>query len=315
YNDQSSQTNGVIYFIFPTTNGTTNKLWTGKASLEYDIAPNVLSYATYTRGAKPGAGSLSGANGSAFVSGVFRPEQVDAYEVGVKSRFMNNKIQFNAAAYYYDFRDFQVIGADPSPFGAGVINIPQSRNFGFEVESAWLITERFRFDFSGSYQNSRITSNFLAIDGVRAVRQNGISFVNGIGLFDPRNIAARTATAQNLQGNRLPRTPEFQFNATASYAVDLFSHHDLTFVANYNWIDAVVVRPFANPERDFIPAYGLVNLSANFTYKDWSLQLTASNLAGLDAINNRFTDAFGVAATADTLVPPRLFRVRVGYRF
>lgn len=315
YNDQTSQTNGVIYFFIPSNNGAKNKLWTGKASVEYDFTDRVLGYATYTRGAKPGAGSLSGFDTGQFVRASFRPETVNAYEIGLKSRFLDDKLQVNSALYYYDFQNFQVIGADPSPFGAGVINIPRSRNYGAEIELSALATDRLRFDFSGSFQQSRITSSYLAIDGVRAVRQNGISFLNGDALFSPANIAARAATAQNLQGNRLPRTPEFQFNATASYSVDVVDHHDLVFAANYNWIDGVVVRPFANPERDFIPAYGLFNLSANFKHKNWTLQVTGSNLFGLDAINNRFTDAFGVAATADTLVPPRIIKVRVGYRF
>jgi iron complex outermembrane recepter protein len=316
YNDTSSQNSGSIYFgLFPSTNGTDDKLWTGKASVEYDITPEILTYATYTRGAKPGAGSLSGSDTGEFVRAAFRPETVNAYEVGFKSRFLEDRVQLNSAAYYYDFSNFQVIGADPQPFGAGVINIPKSRNYGLELEASALATDRLRFDFSGAYQNSEITSDYLAIDGVRAIRQNGISFVNGFGLFSPENIAARTATAQNLRGNRLPRTPKFQFNATASYSLDIVESEDLPLSANYNWIDDVVVRPFANPERDFIPSYGLFNLSANFVYNEWTFLLTASNLFNKDAINNRFTDAFGVAATADTLVPPRIVKFRVGYSF
>ena len=61
-----------------------------------------MLYASATRGFKSGV-LLSG-NPNPPVN----PEYIWSYEAGIKSSFLDNRVQLNAAAFYYDFKDLQV---------------------------------------------------------------------------------------------------------------------------------------------------------------------------------------------------------------
>ncbi len=39
----------------------------------------------------------------------FRPEKLSSYEVGIKSEFLDHTLRVNAAAYYYDYHDYQAL--------------------------------------------------------------------------------------------------------------------------------------------------------------------------------------------------------------
>jgi len=313
YNQEDFENDGFNLFILPTSAETDEDLLTGKAGLEYDLAEDVMIFGNFTRGAKPGGGSLSS---GILVEGTFDEETVNAYELGLKSRFLDGQLQLNASTYYYDFEDFQFLTADPVPFSGGVVNIPESENFGIELEATALLPFQTQLDFTLSYMDSEITSDFLAIDNVLAVEQDALSFLEGNDLFSDENIDARLATAVNLNGNPLPRTPEWSGTVNLSRDFGLGSLGQLSLSVNYMFIDDMLVRPFDNPERDRVPSYDLWGASAIWDIDDqWRLELTGSNLADSDEINNRFTDAFGVAATGDMLVPPRIVKFRVSYLF
>ena len=45
----------------------------------------------------------------------YRPEQLDAFEIGFKKTIVDNRLRLNGAAYYYDYKDYQafeIIGVD-----------------------------------------------------------------------------------------------------------------------------------------------------------------------------------------------------------
>jgi len=151
---------------------------------------------------------------------------------------------------------------------------------------------------------------------VLAVEQDAISFTQGNGLFSDENIQARLDTAVNLDGNSLPRTPEWTLNADLSRQYDLGDLGELIATVNLLFVDSMIARPFDNPERDRIPSYTTWGASAQWDYNEhWRFSVIGSNLADKNEVNNRFTDAFGVGATGTSFIPPRQVKVRAGYRF
>ncbi len=86
---------------------------TGRAIVDYQLADRVLAYASYSRGYRGGT-----YNGLAFQSAkqvyFVRPETVDAFEFGVKSRFFDNRLQFNASVFHYTYKNQQQQLLDPS---------------------------------------------------------------------------------------------------------------------------------------------------------------------------------------------------------
>jgi outer membrane receptor protein involved in Fe transport len=89
--------------------------WSGTAVLSYKVTPDLLTYASFSRGYKAGGFNLDRA---ALFSPVtlasttnldvlkFDPEKVDAFEVGAK--FDGRQIDVNVAAFYQMFKTFQL---------------------------------------------------------------------------------------------------------------------------------------------------------------------------------------------------------------
>jgi outer membrane receptor protein involved in Fe transport len=103
------------------------KEWSGIFSAAYRFAPNINSYASYSRGYKAGGFNLDRAfsdlqnnvvtsiiapgAGSRTVrqpNTSFAPETVDAYEVGLKTQWFNRALTANFAAYHQTFENFQL---------------------------------------------------------------------------------------------------------------------------------------------------------------------------------------------------------------
>ena len=80
---------------------------TGRAVVDYQITPNNLLYASYSRGYK--SGGINPPLSDTFqVSDTFRPEFIDAFEVGSKNSFGNGQLVLNATAFYYKYKDLQL---------------------------------------------------------------------------------------------------------------------------------------------------------------------------------------------------------------
>jgi iron complex outermembrane recepter protein len=85
---------------------------TYKAGIEFDVKPASMLYAQLSSGYKAG-GFATTANPPK----TYGPEHVKAYEVGIKNRFLDDKLQLNAGIYYYDYTDLQVqyhVSPDPA---------------------------------------------------------------------------------------------------------------------------------------------------------------------------------------------------------
>jgi len=85
--------------------GTSGRV-SGRFILDWKPTDNSKIYASYSRGYR--AGTFNGlAYGSASQVYFVPPETVNAYEVGFKSRFLDNRVQLNGALFYYDYKGQQ----------------------------------------------------------------------------------------------------------------------------------------------------------------------------------------------------------------
>ena len=84
----------------------------GDLKSAFEFTPDVLGYATYARGFKTGGITLNGApthtTGEPISSGTtVEPEEVNHYELGLKTQFFNRTLTANVAAFRTDVKDFQ----------------------------------------------------------------------------------------------------------------------------------------------------------------------------------------------------------------
>jgi iron complex outermembrane receptor protein len=131
-------------------------------TLSYDIAPDVLAYGTYAKSFKTIGinqnGLPSDANGQPIAAaGTIRPEQVDHFEIGLKSQFWNRKATLNLAAFRTDIRDYQAT-VNNGQFGVlrgFLANADKVRSQGVELDVSIRPSARFNAYVSGAYTDAK----------------------------------------------------------------------------------------------------------------------------------------------------------------
>jgi len=101
-----------------------------KLAVDYRITPEHMVYASISRGWRSG-----GINYLTNVPGQFKfkKETCWAYEIGTKTRWLQDKVQFNAAAFYNDYTDFQD-RYRTGPMTEYLSNAPKVKMAGVEAE-------------------------------------------------------------------------------------------------------------------------------------------------------------------------------------
>ena len=100
--------------------------------LGYDFG-DVNAYGSFTHGYKAGGFNL---DSTAAVGGAdprFDSEEVDAYELGLKGRFLDGDLTTNIAIFYQEFSDFQVLEFTGAQFQT--FNVPKALSKGMEFEA------------------------------------------------------------------------------------------------------------------------------------------------------------------------------------
>jgi len=126
---------------------TTSKV-TWHAGLEYQVAPHNLLYAKADTGYKAG-----GFNNFGF--GTYAPETIQAYEIGSKNRFLNNALQVNLSAFYYDYKNQQVAQYVQSVGTTITVNAGVSHMYGGELETNFKPSANDQLDFSAAYLHAK----------------------------------------------------------------------------------------------------------------------------------------------------------------
>lgn len=99
----------------------------------------------------------------------FKPEYVNAIELGTKNSLLGESMQLNTTAFYYDYKAYQVSQI--------VDRISLNENFdaetwGFEVEGIWQFAEHTRFDTNLGYLKTRIGAGAESIDVMNRTQGN-----------------------------------------------------------------------------------------------------------------------------------------------
>ena len=150
---------------------------TGKLELDYKVSDDVMIYGSYSRGAKsPGFNSgfidttgnfaanivvpagdvlcpaLPFTNSIACTDLAFRKEELNAFELGLKST-IGGTTRFNAAAFYYDYSDMQVFAFQ---FFNQIIFNADAEMFGAEIEIQSSPAEGLDLQFGLSYLDATV---------------------------------------------------------------------------------------------------------------------------------------------------------------
>lgn len=312
-----SALNFSAFSIAPVQHRYSDHTPTWRLELDYDVTPASLAYASFSRGYKPGG--VNGIASAVVVPDSFKPETNTAVEIGSKNFLFDRHLRANFAAFYYDYRNMQYIETDPYPFDGGMANIPSVHVWGGEAEFSYLsFGERLRINGNVTAEHGAIQGSYRTIDSTvqQRIEASNAACANGGAYYNPACWAAVTASARDIGGNAPPKTPDFAGSLNVSYAFSALAG-TLTPRAEYIYRGALWSRVFDEAGLDRVKAYGLWNLNLDFAPDDgnYTLSLTASNLANTAGVNSRYTDPYGTFQTSQQYIPPRQIIGTIGYSF
>jgi iron complex outermembrane receptor protein len=288
--------------------------FTPRASIRYEIEPRTSVYASVSQGFRPGIFNGSGSADPRLIAPT-RSETITAYEVGFKTA--RSRLRFDAAAFYYDYKDLNLSVTAPNPFcppgaicGLATIfgNAKKAEVYGLDTQLTLNPIDNL---------NVRIGAAWLHARYKDAANATG----TGVNASNTLNVPGE---AQDWSGQQMSRAPNFSANLGADYTIDNVLNGTLLLSGNYSYTDSYVVSnpslygplfpAAANVQRFRQPAYSIVNLSA--TWRD------ASNHYSITAFGNNIFDklyrnTYSGSVFSDLVVPgdPATYGVRVRYEF
>ena len=131
--------------------------FTGRAVVDYQITPNNLLYASYSRGYK--SGGINPPLQPIFdVSDTFAPEFINAYEIGSKNTFANGRMTLNLTGFYYKYKDLQLSRIVARTAVNDNVN---AEIYGLEAEAIVRPIRAVAVNLGASYLHSKVSSDKL----------------------------------------------------------------------------------------------------------------------------------------------------------
>ncbi|MFM5948076.1 MAG: TonB-dependent receptor, partial [Novosphingobium sp.] len=318
---------------------------TWKVSLAQDLAPQVMAYASVARGYKGFAydvssgfnparinAALSGTGAGLSGVGPVKAEHSTSYELGLKSRFADNRIQFNLTGFYTDYSNFQAQSAVIVNLAPQFVlnNVGKLKTKGFEAELSAKPAEWLRLDASASYTDAKMTEfpraqNYsdqtgATWNGTASVLSAPCTTAPAASAATPRTLCSQ----QDRSGGTLPNSPKLKFalGATGEFAI---GSDNKGFVAlNYQHQSKVNFDLLGNPRTEQA-AYGIFNASVGAEFGPIKATVFVNNLfdthyaAGLqDAFQNLGGSATNPAHVIYQVRPrdsDRFFGIKLQYSF
>ncbi|TNE67818.1 MAG: TonB-dependent receptor [Alphaproteobacteria bacterium] len=286
---------------------TFNKV-TWRLALDHRFSDQVLGYVSYNRGFRSGTYVPQATPIIAL-----EPEVVDAYEIGLKTDFLDRKVRFNVAAYYYDQTNVQV-----QQVIAGVnsiYNAQGAETYGIDADFIVQATDNLRLFGGLGYVHARYTDFEDAIISVPYPLPAGFVIPTGQscrGTFgNPyTQVGGNCLITGDATGNKLQNTPAITANIGASY--DIYTDFGrFTLMGNYYYNDGYVGTA---DERVVQDSYSLLDASMTWHSESeaWYIRLWGRNLT-----NAHYFAQIGATNSGDNGTPaaPRTYGLTLGVEF
>lgn len=256
-----------------------------KLSLDYKLNADHLLYASTSRGFKSG-----GFNGrlTSFAQ-PFDPETMWSYEVGSKSMLNNNNVRLNLAAFYNDYKNFQLsrfsIDPDSGAFLSLFENAGKATIYGAEMELSAVLTDSLTLNMNAGYL--------------------GGGYDELIGDFD-----------QEISDEReLVNAPKWNGRLGLEYFMELDS-------GSLNWSVSASYRSktyltVSSSEVLAQSAYTLMDMSVTYLTHDeqWQVSLYANNLTDKHYRQHGFDLSASPGVQLGYYGAPRTYGANLKYRF
>jgi iron complex outermembrane recepter protein len=284
YGSQQKQDDYLIPALAPAEHTWDPVDW--KGGIETDLTPNSMVYATAQSGFTDGTYDYrvtTSSNQPTLVS----PTKLLAYDVGIKNRLLNGRLEVNDEIFYYDYKDYLIQTVEIQPDGANVnvfFTAPKAVSYGNQLDLRALITEDFQLRASFAYDHAR-ASTFTTPPG---------------------------AGQTTYYDQRLFEAPEVTTSVGAQYRFRLPIGGNITALVDSYISDGYLADDF--PAQYGAQQYGYTRTNMSFTYNApgdrWSLGAYCNNLENGAQLMPGATIDSGRTVGVFGLAPPRTYGIR-----
>jgi iron complex outermembrane receptor protein len=271
----------------------TDDAFTPRFGLNFQATPDIFFYGSVARGFK--SGGFNNASASRLTAG-FEPEELWAYEGGVRTQWLNRRVRLNLTGFYYDYTNLQVrqlLG----PGNAVISNAASAKIKGLEAEFGLAITPELQLSGNVSILDATYDSFPTA------------SIPGGLTAFVPGQTCVAGICTINASGHRLDDSPKF----SGLVALD-FTPHIGAYTLNAHVDVAWRSRVYFDPSNVAVASqsgYALVNANLGFGQQTgWRIEAYVRNLANKGYYQTISGNGIVPGAIAGD---PRTFGIRVGF--
>jgi iron complex outermembrane recepter protein len=275
---------------------------TYRLAFEYDLGPESLLYGSYETGFKAGGFFNS------IDNPVYQPETISAFTLGSKNRFFDNRLQLNAEAFYWTYKDQQVSHFRLNSQGASEFvteNVGETKVKGVEVEARAIAWEGATLNTTIQYLDAEY-SDFVYFNPA----QNGPP-VTGC----PFSFTG-SAFRIDCSGRQAINAPTWAINAGLEQVFNFANDGKLTFNADVRYQSSTFTG-FEQLEGMKQKAFTTLDLQLAYAFPGDKLTVAAfgNNVTDEEVVGYSTPHPFGPGLIVNSLRPPRTYGVRAGYKF
>ena len=187
----------------------------GNISLNYSISDDVSVYGKVSTGFR--APSIQGRVLFSDAVTVADSETLTSIEFGIKSQLLDNRLRLNAAVYALEMKDQQLTAGSGTDNANILINADTTNGHGVELDADWLATDNLMLTLGASYNFTEIDDPELSVlpCGAQTSSDGGTTVQNCTVLDPPGSFAGSVS----IDGNSLPRAPEYMYNFVLRYTL------------------------------------------------------------------------------------------------
>jgi iron complex outermembrane receptor protein len=271
---------------------------TGDLTLSYVPIESLTTYLRYTRGMKGGHFNGSATTQFQTIKPV-EPEFIDSVEMGAKGRWLDGRLQLNAALFRYWYEDLQVfdIVNEKGSLPTQQLLNSDANVLGVELEIQASPFDGFHLEVAGAW----LDSEFVDFQVTKQVSPS------------QRGKPGRNATF-DYSGNPLIDAPEWSVSGMAEYELPLFEWGTLVPQFDFSYRTKVALDPQA---KDIVsqPAYWLVNARIAYRTPDEQIEIAAwvQNLTAEEYLLDAFEFSLEAGEVLQVWADPRTYGLTLSY--
>lgn len=276
--------------------------WTWLGRISTDVGEHGMLYASVSTGYKSGGTQDAGT--------LYKPEKLTNYEVGAKFSFFDGHLTWNNAAYYENFKDFQLSAPITYPNGnrgLGFSNVGGSTKVaGFESELA----------YQGQKDRANLVLSYIPKKTLGTLVYAGSNDYQGLPACAPQS---GIANCMDITGNDLAHAPTVSLSAIYEHNFVLPSGARVTPRFSGQYQSMQWLSPFNLGSGDQQKAYFRGDLSLRYTEPQdrWWISVYSQNFTNVKVRTNagRFQMPNGSFEYVSEYLAPRTYGIQFGTSF